>query len=107
MDTQVTNISASVIRHIGFHFKPYFGAEEMDGVFGALVFRSLPRRLVFSLPAVYRGLPISDPDILQAPARELLIKVEEIMRPMLDGDILKGDTEFTVKADRNVEFVVG
>ncbi|MFH1017526.1 MAG: diacylglycerol kinase family protein [Pseudomonadota bacterium] len=104
-ETTVTNISASSIRHIGFHFKPFYGAEE-DGSFGVLVFRELPRRLILHLPRLFLGHAVADPSFLQVPAKSLLIKVGTPMRPMLDGDILKADTSFEISNGPELELVV-
>ncbi len=104
-DASVTNISASAIRHIGFHFKPYYGAEQ-DGFFGVLIFRNSPRRLLFHLPKMFLGRPVTDSSVLQLPARRLLIKVDFPMRPMLDGDILKADTSFEISNGPELELVV-
>jgi diacylglycerol kinase (ATP) len=107
LETKVTNVSASATRHIGFHFKPYFGAEEAGGTFGVLIFKNLPRRLIFHLPKIYMGKPISDPTVLQVPAHDLLIKVNEPMRPMLDGDILKADQTFRIQNGPELTMVQG
>jgi diacylglycerol kinase family enzyme len=105
-DTTLTNLSASAIRHIGFHFKPYYGAGE-NGMLGVLAFRDLPRRLLLHLPQIFFGRPVNDPSFLQVPARTLLIHVQTPMRPMLDGDILKADTSFDVRTGPELEMVVG
>jgi diacylglycerol kinase family enzyme len=102
----VTNVSVSAVRHIGFHFKPYVGAEDESGTLGVLVFNRPPRRLLFHLPEMFAGKPVSDRDLHQVPAHELLVKLREPMRPMLDGDILKADREFLVKAGPSMEMIV-
>ena len=103
----VTNIAAASIRHIGFNFKPFWGAEEPGGGFGLLVFRKIPTRLLFHLPRFYLGKPVSDPSFLQLPAHDALIHVEHAMRPMLDGDLLNASKEFSIRSGPTLEWVVG
>ncbi len=103
----VTNIAASTVRHIGFGFKPFYGAEGAPHEFGLLVFHTSPRSLLFDLPKMYRGEPISDPKIEQLPAKKVLIKLQKAMRPMLDGDLLKASKEFTISTGPSLDLVLG
>ncbi|HLG19582.1 MAG TPA: diacylglycerol kinase family protein [Bdellovibrionota bacterium] len=105
-DATITNVAAASIRHIGFRFKPFFGAEQPDGEFGMLVFRTRPRSLLFHLPRLFTGKPVSDPNLIQLPAKSALVKLNSPQRPMLDGDLLNASKEFQLRSGPSVDFVV-
>ena len=102
-----TNISASAVRHIGFGFKPYVGAEGPGGRFSVLTMRESPRTLVRNLHKLRKGLRIEDPRIDQSVAAELRIELENEMRPMVDGDLLEPRKEFTLRIGPAVDLITG
>jgi diacylglycerol kinase (ATP) len=105
--TPVMTVSASAIRHIGFRFKPFHGAERPDGSFALLVLHAFPARLFLSLPRFFLGRPVVHPLVLQSPAHHVSLRLEGPLTPMLDGDLLAPGTDFEISAGPALEFVLG
>jgi len=105
-NASVTNVAAASIRHIGFGFKPFLLADQPQGGFGMLVFKSRPRSLLFHLPRLRMGRPIADSNLLQLPARSAVVKLAAPMRPMLDGDLLAAADEIRFRSGPWIDFVV-
>jgi diacylglycerol kinase (ATP) len=103
----VTTISASAVRHIGFGFRPFAQAEGPTGEFAALILRSSPTSLLRHFLAIRRGRPIRSRTIEQFAASELAIELESERTPMVDGDLLPPRKEFALRRGPAVDFVTG
>ncbi|MFH1262142.1 MAG: diacylglycerol kinase family protein [Pseudomonadota bacterium] len=103
----VTTVSASAIRHLGFGFRPFPGAEGGDGAFGFLVLTDSPRAFLPHLCRLYRGKPIESPTLRQEVARELVIRTDREIVSMADGELFPPRKEFTLRVGPALDFVTG
>ncbi len=101
-----STLSASAVEHIGFHFKPFFGAEGPEGSHCLFGLKGPLRHLLFHASTIWHGDPISDPNVIQVPARNTLIKLEQPLPFMMDGDILPDHREYSISSGPALEFVV-
>jgi diacylglycerol kinase family enzyme len=104
---QVTAVSASAVRHIGFGFLPFAHAEGPGGQFGGLILKSSPAALVPHLWKIRRGEPIHGSTIEQFPVSSLRIEIDSALPAMVDGDILAPRKEFALGRGPALDFITG
>lgn len=90
---------------LGLKFKVFHFAEEYQK-FHAVGFSLPPRNVLRHVPNMFVGKPSRSAEIVESPAREMKILLEEPLPYTIDGDMLPPQKEFTLKIGPRLKILV-
>lgn len=99
------SVGAGTVADVGLGFRPFFKAPTHPGHLHALGVATSPLGIVRALPYIWRASYPSDPDIVEQVARELVLRGEEPVKYMLDGDFFPGSELVTLRTGPPVDFL--
>ena len=97
-------VAAGTVEQIGLGFRPFRDAA--PGCMHAVGLGSSVARFAFELPRVYRARPLREPGNVEQVARRLVLRSDEPIGYMVDGDFHQGGTELVVELGPTVRFLV-
>lgn len=90
------SIFAASIRQFGMGFNVFYEMMRQNESFHAYGLSLTPRRLLPHLKKLHDGKPTGSDGILDAPAREMIIKLEKPLPYTIDGDMLEAADSFHI-----------
>ena len=98
-------VYASSVSEMGLNFKVFYYAKEPDK-FHAIGF-SLPLRSILRyVPSMFLGRPSGCPDLIEKPAREMIVELEEPLGYTIDGDMHPPCSKFHIKTGPRLDIIV-
>jgi diacylglycerol kinase (ATP) len=105
--TRYLTVAAGTVDDIGVGFRPFWKAPRHPGSMHALGIATLNAMdVVRELPRIYRAKQVQHPDFLDEVCQELVLRSEEPISYMVDGDFHRGGQVLTVRIGPPVDFVV-
>ncbi len=99
-------VAAGSVDDIGFGFRPFYESLRHPGRMHALGFACGPVALVKSLPRIRMALPIDDPEIYSAVPTTMVLRAEQPIPIMIDGDFHPAGQVVTVSSGPRIRFVL-
>ncbi|OGQ06644.1 MAG: hypothetical protein A3G32_01995 [Deltaproteobacteria bacterium RIFCSPLOWO2_12_FULL_40_28] len=81
------------INQLGLNFRVYYLVDKNPDHFHAIGFSLPPRSILKYLPKMYLGKPAGCPNMIEEPAKEMMIKLKNPLPYTIDGD-MKPATDF-------------
>ncbi len=98
-------IYAGSVDRLGLNFRVFHYSEE-PRKFHAVCFSIPPRNILRHVPRMFMGLPGRCADMIEEPADEMLIKLDQAQPYTIDGDMLPPAQEISVKIGPRLQVVV-
>lgn len=95
---------AGSVEQLGLNFR-VFHYSSIENKFHAAGFSTAPRKILRYVPFMFLGKPSACPDLIERPAGEMKIVLEEAMPYTLDGDMLEPAKEFIVRIGPRIHVV--
>lgn len=104
--TRWMTIAAGTVDDIGLGFRPFFRAVEHPGYMHALGMSCGASAVVGQLWNIWRGKPLTHPDMVDAVTDRLIIESEQAIPYMIDGDFHQGGQRLEVKVGPRLQLVL-
>lgn len=98
-------IYAGSVDRLGLKFKVFHFSEE-PRKFHAICFSTPPRNILRHVPYMALGLPSKSEDLIEEPADEMIIKLDEAQAYTVDGDMLPPAKEISVKIGPRLQLII-
>lgn len=99
-------LGAGTLEDVGWGFRAFYRLRQKPGTVHVLGWACSPFRMAFTLPRVYRGMPLIRPDTMDVAGTDICIKGEGTLHYMMDGDLLTAQDEIRIGVSRPIELVV-
>lgn len=98
-------IYAGAVDRLGLKFRVFHYSGEARK-FHAIGFSTPPRNILRHVPNMFAGKPTTSEDLLEQPAEEMIIKLDQPQAYTIDGDMLPPAKEIVVKTGPRLSVVV-
>ncbi len=100
-------IAAGTVDDIGLGFRPFYKAPVHPGRMHVIGLQGTnPMGIVRELPRIYRARPLAGEDWREDVCLELVLRANEPISYMMDGDFHRGGETLTLRTGPSVDFVV-
>lgn len=99
-------VAAGTVDDIGLGFRPFYRSVHHPGRMHVVGCAASPWELVRELPRIYRARPTQSEDILSEVCTELVLRSEQPIPYMIDGDFHRGGQTVTVRMGPPVDFII-
>ena len=99
------SVAAGTVDDLGVGFRPFYKAPRHPGRLHALGLGCRPWDVVRNLPRIYRAQPIAAEGVFERVGTELIIRSDEPINYMIDGDFHRGGQTLTVRTGPPVDII--
>ncbi|MBX7147787.1 hypothetical protein K1X76_01770 [bacterium] len=94
------------INQLGLDFRVFYLVDEVPDIFHAIGFSLPPRSVLNYVPKMKMGKPAGCPNLIEEPAKEMLIKLAKPLPYTIDGDMLAPEDTFHLTVGPKVTILV-
>jgi len=99
-------IGAGTVDDIGIGFRPFYKGPDQVDHFHVIGLDMRGPDLIWELPRVYRAQPMGHEKVRDQLVKHMVLRSEQPISYMIDGDFLRGGKELTVEVGPAVEFIL-
>ena len=94
------------INQLGFNFRVFYLVDTHPDQFHAIGFSLPPRNVLPYVPAMYLGKPSGSPNVVEEPAREMIIRLEKPLPYTINGDMRPPRDTFHITAGPKLTLLI-
>lgn len=94
------------VNQIGFNFRTFYLVDQHPGSFHAIGFSLPPRNVLPYVPKMFLGKPSGCPNLLEAPATDMLIELDSPLPHQIDGDMLGSHSRYHISVGPKLAVII-